>query len=807
MIRALLRTVYRFVGIAVWLLAATDSLGQSVEKLRAAGLRQTVDIRRDRWGIAHIYAQNEHDLFFAQGYMAATDRLFQLELWRRQATGTVAELLGPQELKRDIGLRLFRYRGNMDAELKQYHPRGPQIVRAFVEGINARIRQVRQTPGQLPFEFQILKTLPGYWTPEVVVSRHQGLLSNVRDELNYGRLVHLLGAEGVRQRLWFEPKRTDNEPDLTLHIDGEALFEPILELYEAFKLPLKLSPTDKTSFDAADWFEAEKQFVGSNNWVVSGRRSASGQPMLANDPHRAQSVPSLRYWTHLNAPGWHVIGAGEPTLPGISIGHNEYGAWGLTIFDTDNEDLLVYELNPANPRQYRYKGRWETVRILRETIPVKGQSAVPVELRYTRHGPVVYEDKKRNLLYVVRAGWLDAGGAPYLASLRMNQARNWSEFRQACARNHIPGENMIWAERGTRAAPGTIGWQAAGLAPVRPNWTGLVPVPGDGRFEWAGYLPIEKLPHKVNPPEGYVVTANNNLTPPDFPYRNAVGWVWSAPTRANRIREVLTSRETHTLADFGALQADYLSNPARTLVPLLLPLKATDEPTEWARQRLLDWDFQLNPESVAAAIYAAWETRLRQELYGRAVPESARPFLRSIPTMRVLDWLTHPERMPSFGSDGIHTEHGQQRDSLLVRSLRRAVADLEQRLGPDRTRWHYGQPRSKHIALRHLLTDRLTPDQQARVNLGPLPRGGYGETVNNTGGNLNQEHGASFRILVDTADWDQTLGINNPGQSADPDSPYYRNLFELWAKNGYFPVYFSREKIESVTERRLRLMP
>nr|WP_240163957.1 penicillin acylase family protein [Spirosoma taeanense] len=760
------------------------------------GLQQPVEVICDPWGVNHIYAKNEHDLFFAQGYMAARDRLFQLEIWRRQATGTVAELLGSQETKRDIGTRLFRFRGDINKELLHYHPHGPQIVGAFVDGINAYVKEINKTPEKLPFEFRVLNTKPGFWTPGVVISRHQGLAYNVRDELNYGRLVKLIGADKLRELQWFHPVSKANEPNLTLHVNGDELFQPILELYEAFRLPLKFQgrPTKADEDEARrsgesidDWFNVEKQYVGSNNWVIAGNKSASGYPMLANDPHRAQSTPSLRYWVHLNAPGWNVIGAGEPTLPGISIGHNEYGAWGLTIFETDNEDLYVYETNPKNPNQYRYKGQWVAMKTLTETIPMKDGSSVRAELKYTRHGPVVFEDVKNHKAYAIRAGWLDTGCAPYLASLRMNQARTWPEFRQACSFSRLPGENMIWADR-----KGTIGWQAVGLAPIRKNFTGLLPVPGDGRFEWSGYLPMQQLPNKLNPPEGYVVTANNNLTPPNFPHRNAIGWTWSAPSRAHRIEEVLSDGKRKTLVDFMTLQADYLSIPARTLVPLLQNLSSPENRTEQALAYLRRWDYKLNPNSVAAAIYVAWEEQLKLAVAQQIVPREARPYLKAVPSKRIMDALL----VPTAG-----------RDSLLLASLDKAVAALTDRLGSDMDDWSYGQRKNKHITITHPLSDLVDKAMQQKINLGPVARGGYGETVNATANNLNQTHGASFRILVDTEDWDKALGINSPGQSGDPESPHYRDLFPIWAENGYFPVFFSTEKIKTVAETTTVLRP
>lgn len=765
-------------------------------------LKQPVEVLKDKWGISHIYAQNEHDLFATQGYVAASDRLFQFEMWRRQATGTMSELMGEREFKRDVGTRLFKFRGNLKAELEHYHPRSKQIIEAFVSGINAYIAEVRQKPEDLPFEFKVLNTLPEFWTPEIVISRHNGLLGNVVDEINNARLVKLLGEDKVRELSWFHPKKLDSEPNLNLDkmLDNETLYNNILEYYQAFKAPVKFpKKEDKIGLldGFSDWYDAEKEFVGSNNWTVSGKLTESGYPMLANDPHRAQSVPSLRYWVHLNAPGWNVIGGGEPTLPGVSIGHNDYGAWGLTIFETDSEDLYVYETNPQNPNQYKYKGVWENIKTIIDSIHIKGQPTKIVELKYTRHGPVLFEDSKNNNLYALRAGWQEVGCAPYLASLRMNQANNWEEFKKSCTYSRIPGLNMIWADKN-----GHIGWQVVGISPIRKNWSGLVPVPGDGRFEWAGYLPIEKLPNKVNPPEGFLVTANNNLTPSNFPYRNAIGWKWANPVRANRIEEILASGKKHTLAEFDLLQSDYVSLTARTLVPLLKSVKLEESKYLSLKSKLENWDsFDLSPESNIATIYVEWEKQLGKGVHTLAVPENARKYLKTIPTKRLTDWLITP---PSFfGPNPLYT-----RDSLLLSCFKLAIDSLRIRLGFDENNWHYGQEKNKHIKLTHAISD-LVDDSllKEKINLGPIPRGGYAETVNNTSNNLNQMHGASFKILIDTENWDRTLGINSPGQSGDPRSKHYGDLFNLWGTGGYFPVYFTKAKIKAVSEKTLILKP
>lgn len=775
------------------------------------GLHQPVEILKDRWGISHIYAETEHDLFFAQGWNVARDRLFQLETWRRQATGTVAEILGERELERDMGARLFRFRGDMEQELRHYHPRGVEIVQAFVDGINAYVAAALEDPDLLSVEFRMLGIQPGFWTPEVVISRHQGLLSNVGAELRYGRASVVAGPAEVKRLAAFQPSNPDLTLDPAINTD-HLLRNDILRLYNAFRGSVRFQPEDVLpeyrrggedealipdselmSAGEPSWDPARD--MGSNNWVVAGRRSESGFPLMANDPHRTQGAPSLRYWVHLVGPGWNVIGGGEPVLPGISIGHNEQGSWGLTIFATDSEDLYVYELNSGDPDLYRYRGEWERMTVITDTIPIRGRAPEIVQHRYTRHGPVVFRDPEAQVAYAVRAAWMEVGGAPYLASLRMDQAESWEEFRDACTYSHIPGENMVWADRN-----GTIGWQAVGIAPIRRSWSGLVPVPGDGRYEWDGFLPIQAKPHTVNPPQGYFATANNYLVPPDYPFPEAVGFEWSDPYRWLRAVEVLESGRRFSLMDMMALQTDELSLPARTLVPLLEKLEIDDPVLDGVRDWLLAWDLVLDRESAEAGIYVAWERELRGRLYELQLPESLRPYLRSVSMRRSLEWILSPDG--AFGKDPV-----AGRDAMLLSALGTAVGDMVQRFGPDPEDWVYGQEGYKHILLRHPLSRAVNAEWRDRLEVGPASRGGYGLTLNQTSMGDNQTSGASFRIIVDTGNWDRTMGMNNPGQGGHPDHPHYADLFDLWARDGFHPVFYSREKVESVVGERLLLNP
>jgi len=797
-------------AIASTALLNAPAFSQSDQVLQVPGLEQPVEILKDKWGISHIYAKTEHDLFFAQGYSAARDRLFQFEIWRAQATGTTAEMLGPRMVERDHGTRLFKFRGNLDQELSHYHPRGVAIINAFVDGVNAYIDAALARPDALPLPFRILDIQPRHWTPEVVISRHQGLLGNIGRELDTGRAVCLLGEDVVRELSYFHP----HEPDLTLDplIDCESLLEnDILRLYNAYRDRLRFEPQDVV----ADYRNDENNFarlaalrdeedqalhkraiedIGSNNWVVGGDLTQDGSPMMVNDPHRAQAVPSLRYWAHLVGPGWNVIGGGEPEIPGISIGHNGYGAWGLTVFRTDGEDLMVYETHPQNPRQYRYQGRWETMQVIEEVIPVKGDDPVTVELLYTRHGPVTFQDRDRHLAYAVRPAWMEPGGAPYLASLRMNQATSWEAFREASHYSNIPGENMVWADR-----DGTIGLQAVGIAPLRRNFSGMVPVPGDGRYEWDGYLPIKAKPHEVNPERGYIETSNSNYTRPDYPYLDAIGYTWADPYRWARASEVLGSGRKFNMMDMIQLQHDTLSIPARTLVPMLNDLRSDDTAVEQARQRLLAWDFVLDKDSIAAGIYVAFERRLLENIETLKIAEPGRDLL-TIGMKRMIDFLLAPDG--DFGDDPV-----AGRDAFLRNALAQGVADLRDRLGGNASNWVYGQSDYKHALIQHPLASAVNATTRERLNVGPVPRGGNGFTVGNTGSGNNQTSGASFRIFVDTRDWDNTLGMNTPGQVGDPDHPLYDNLFELWANDKVFPAFYSRKKIETVLFETLTLQP
>ena len=797
-----------FKALFCFLVVSCSAGAQSTEHMKLPHLNAAVEVLRDKWGVNHIYAGNQHDLFFAQGYCAARDRLFQFEMWRRQATGTVAEILGRRELKRDIGARLFAFRGNMSTELNHYHARGKDIILAFVEGVNTYIEEANRHPKQLPLEFQLLGIKPGKWTPEVVVSRHQGVLGNIITELNMGRSVALAGEEKVKELMWFHPK----SPLLTLDtaIRKELLLNNILEPYTSYRKEVifeagDITPafagaslhakTDRLNAQAASAGQlAAHAAEGSNNWVLSGSRTASGHTLLANDPHRRITLPSLRYMVHLAAPGWNVSGAGEPEIPGVSIGHNEAGAWGITISETDGEDLFVYDLNPADLHQYLYNGKWVAMKELIEMIAVKNELPVQATLRYTVHGPVTYIDSANHKAYAVKSASLEPGGAPYLSSLRIDQAKTWETFREACGYSHVPALNLVWADTG-----GHIGWQTVGLVPVRKNFSGMVPVPGDGRYEWSGYLPIAERPHSVDPAAGFIATANQDLVPENFTHWETAGFTWPDAFRGDRLNEILSAGKKMNISRMKALQADYFSVPASKLVPMLRSITLSPGLSQKAKELVTDWNFVLDKNSIAAAIYVMWERMLMRQANLQFVPENIRPFV-SIQTTRLIMWLEKPELQFGAGPQ-------EARNRFLKETFEMAVSQLQHKLGDSMSSWQYGQDKYKHTEIMHPLGNVVAGKWKSRLNTASRPRGGYGHTIGSTGDGENQDTGASFRMITDTGNWDSSLMINTPGQSGNPASRYYKNLFPVWADDEYFPAYFSKKKVLSVTAEKFLMSP
>jgi penicillin amidase len=545
----------------------------------------------------------------------------------------------------------------------------------------------------------------------------------------------------------------------------------------------------------------------SNNWVVSGDRSVSGKPLLASDPHRTTALPSLRYLVHLNAPGWNVIGAGEPALPGVALGHNDHIAWGITIVGTDQADIHVLDTKPSDPTQYWNGNGWEKMKVVEERIPMKASAKAdgkPIagsfvlattQLSFSRQGPVIYQDQKRKKAFALKWAGSEPGGAAYLGGLAVARAQNKDDFLKALKAWHIPALNFVYADRA-----GTIGWVAAGLTPIRPGSNaGVVPAAGHPPFDWRGYLEVQDYPQRFNPPEGFLATANHKILPPG--YKHAIAHEWAAPHRFQVIKNRLEAKPKFTLEDFKSIQHENTSLPGLTLVRLLKGIELPGPDLEKHAQLLRSWDGVLSRESPAAALYAVWLHHMQTEFYKAQVPKELLEPVRTISGISVmLDTLEKPSK------DWFGDNPTSGRDRFLLKTFVTALAKVQLLLGEDPKQWSWGK---LHTAtFRHPLAT-LGPAYEKAFNLGPVPRPGDANTPNNTrhDDKFQQVHGASYRQLFDLADWDRGLATSTPGQSGQPGSPHYADLLPLWAEGEYFPLVFSRSKVEELTRHRLRLEP
>ncbi|MDQ8153326.1 MAG: penicillin acylase family protein [Gemmatimonadota bacterium] len=734
-----------------------------------AGLDSAVEVRRDQWGVPHIYARTQHDLFFAQGFVAAQDRLWQMEMWRRAGEGRLAEALGPAYVERDRIARALRFRGDWRAEYASYAPDGRAIMEAFVQGVNASIADVTRR-GALPIEFSLLGITPTPWTPDVPLQRLAAfsMARNATAEVTRARRLALLGKT-LTEQLW--PLDPEHALDPVPGFDYAGIDERAVAAMIETAGPITYTAVQ-----------------GSNNWVVSGAKTATGKPILANDPHRAIQNPSLRYLTHLVGPGWNVIGSGEPGLPGVAIGHNDRVAFGITIVGMDQQDLYVETVGPCpagSGRCYLNNGRWKPLRREIDTVRVKGAAPRVLVTEFSEHGPIVGEDTVRHRAFALKFVGAEPGTAGYAASLSLDRAQDWVSFKRAAARFKLPTENLVYAD-----VDGNIGWVAAGLMPVR-HWTGTLPVPGTGAYEWSGFLPFDSLPMAYNPPSGFIATANDNILPSG--YTKPLNYEFSAPFRGNRLREVLARENGLTVERFQTLQHDDYSMPAAQLLPLLQDaaarLGASARPSV---QRLVQWDRRLSRDAEQVVWFHAWVDALGDRVFAPRIPAALRSTIGSRWSLPAL--IAAVQRPDAAFGDS----PSASRDTLLLAALDDAERAVIKRYGADSTGWRWG--------LRHTAS---FPHPVSRAfDLPAVSRAGDANTVNAAGGaGDRQTAGASYREIIDLADWDRSVATSTPGQSGQPGSPHYGDLLPLWGDDKYFPLVFSRKAVEAATRHTLVLTP
>ena len=744
--------------------------GAFAESRALPGLTAPGEIIIDRAGIPHIYAANARDGFFLQGYAVARDRLWQIDLWRKRGLGRLSASFGAQFVAQDRAARLLLYRGEMAAEWAAYPSQAKVWTEGFAAGINAYVADVEAGRAPLPLEFSATNTRPERWQADDVVRiRSNALASNLTSEVVRARA--LCGGD-----LKYEPLRRELAPAHTVSIpkglDPCSIPADVLDDYAL--------GTGDVRFDGQKIVVASLDpdiQEGSNNWVISAGKSATGRPILANDPHRAHAVPNLRYLSHIDTPELKIAGSGEPALPGISFGHNEDVAWAITIFAIDQQDLVV------NPKETKLTE-------VRERIEVKGEAPREVVLKFTDDGPIIHEDPTSGRSFALRATWTKPGASAYFNASWAWTAKTWDDF--LVARDHwgAPPLNLLFANRA-----GDIGWAPGGFVPVRAAGDGLLPVPAGKAHRWTGLLDAKLMPVKHNPADGWIATANEMNIPAGYPH--LLGLEWADRSRITRISEVIGSKPKFGLTDAMALQNDPTSPMARRAVALLQGLAGRDANERGALALLGNWNGHEGPDSAAAALYEIWAARhLAASAVKAIVPEAAR---RNFGRTSIGNILPVLEDGKLLGPDS-----AALRAEILLGSLGLAFAETARLLGPDPATWRWGALHRADFQPSLPIAGR---DAERRV--GPVPIGGSGSTpmAMGTGPDFRVVSGASVRVVMDVGAWDNSMAINTPGQSGDPASPHYRDLFARWATRNYVPFVWSRPRVLQEAERIISVTP
>jgi penicillin amidase len=760
------------------------SLPQVAGEIELAGLEAPVEVLRDAHGIPHIFARSESDAQFALGFVHAQDRLWQLEMNRRIGAGRMAEVLGPAALDTDRFLRTLGVRRVAAANVRNLDAESRKLLGAYAAGVNAFL----QSRAVLPPEFWILRVNPEPWS-EVDSAAWAKMMAwdlggNWRSELLRLQLASRLPTAAIQEFL--PPYPGDAAPKLP----DLRQFYGVLQ-----KEPAQVS--------------AAQSMVGaSNSWAVSGARSTSGKPLLANDPHLGLTAPNVWYFAHLHAPGLDAIGATLPGVPGIIIGRNERIAWGTTNTGPDVQDLYLEKLDagggylaPDGPRPFV---------VLRETIKVKGAEDAQLTIRTSRHGPVI-SDVVQSALdatprgHALARAWtaLADDDTSLAAFLKLARAKNWKQFVDATRSLQVPQQNLSYAD-----VEGNIGFIAPGRIPVRKRENrlhGLAPVPGwDARYDWTGFIPFDQLPRAFNPPSGKIVTANHKIVPPRYPHH--ITSEWDAPYRARRIEELLEQMPMHDRASFARMQADVVSLAARELLPRMVAIQGTSMEADDVLKWLAAWDGTMSPERPEPLIFNAWWREFARALYADELGPAFRGQWR--PRALFVDQVLRNSDSP--WCDDVRTPRVETCDEILGASLEKALADLRRRYGDDPARWSWGD--AHEARLRHRPLSRSTWLRGA-FDIA-VPSGGDGYTINRGEMDYSDEaepyanrHASSLRAIYDLADPQASVFIHPGGQSGNPFSPHYRSFTPLWARGDYVPMITERAKLEAAGVQRLVLKP
>ena len=783
--------VVLLVAVAVGYVWMRGSLPDVNGNVIATGIAAPVEITRDRHGVPHVVAHSRDDALYGLGYAHAQDRLWQMEVYRRIGAGRLSEVFGSSTLTLDRTMRVLGVYRSAHRNYANLDPATRRALESYAAGVNAFTAGRDFLKRPLPPEFIGLGVEPEPWTPE--------------DSLVWGKTMA------------FDLSVNMGEELLRAHLSRVLDHQQLADIYPAYPHPdaHQLGPLSDL-YASIPWAAAWRALTrrsdrenGSNNWVVDGSHSATGKPILANDPHLRLSAPSVWYLAHLVAPGLDVIGATMPAIPAVVVGRNDRVAWGFTNTYGDVQDVFIERVVDGDPRRYLSPDGPRPFEVREEVIRVRGKQPVRVAVRATRHGPVISDlmaeqHQARLGEFVLSLAWtgLDDDDSTSRALLGTQEARDWQEFRAALRDYAGPQQNIVYAD-----VDGNVGLIAPAWVPRRDpanTLQGALPAPGwDALYDWKGFVPFDELPQRLNPRDGFIATANDPIV--DSDYRHHITFDWEHPYRIRRIRELMAAGTAHSMESSRRAQGDGVSNMARDFLPFLLKTDPLSVESGRAIALLSRWDGDMNVNRPEPLIFSYWYSRLESQIYsdelGTLFAEAwhYRPrFIGNVLTGRK-EWC-----------DNIETEGVESCDQIVASALERTVRDLAEAYGEDMSKWRWGDAHYAHM--KHLpftvvpLLNEIF-DIRIAASGGPFTvnRGTY--DISDEQAPFAQTHGATFRAIYDLSDLNRSLYIQVPGQSGNPLSPYYDNFVQAWRDNEYIPMTSARRDYASGARGTLVLSP
>ena len=761
------------------------------------GLKSSVDVFFDEWGVPHVFSKNEDDLFYAAGYLAARERLFQLSTVALGVRGELASVFGNEYLSTDIYLRTWRIHDTAKKMVGEMHSDKRSIYNSFCNGINFRIKEIKE---DLPIEFKILGFFPPLWDPTIVAGYERMMAhemqSSWKPEIVYGAIASYFGEEKLAEII---SRYQDDKPTI-VNVDYshlKAFFDNVIE--QEYKL--------------RDFFGNHNANIGSNNWVVSGSRTASGKPLLANDPHLAYTQPPRWFEMHLKGGRFDVSGVCIAGIPVPVIGQNNYVAWGFTNTMVDDVDFFIEKINQKNPNEYFHDGKWVPMTIMEETIPLKGGGDTTVTIRLTHHGPVISDihDLTKNTDKVVSMSWTGHWVTKEMeAWIDVNTMKNWNDFSKAVENFGVPGQNIVYAD-----INGNIGWRPAVFIPIREEGFSMIPRPGhDSKYDWKGKVPYNEMPYIFNPKEGYIATANNKIIGNEFPYY--ISGLWADPSRAEQIKIRLDTLLNASVEDMKSMQLDLTSRFALDIIPHILAVQKGNETGNLGKafKFIRDWDGIEDVNSEAALVFHAFMRSFTINIYGDELNLLGEKYLNEFLGLKYLvhrnirDILNNKK---SSWIDNIETRMKiESLDEIIYSSFQDAINYIEKTYGINYSNWKWGD--AHYLKHRHMLSGVKFIDWIFNLSVGPYPSGGSDKTPNAGGYSFSdpfhQISGASMRRIVNFSNLNETQFILPTGQSGIHYSPHYRDQASLYHSGTYRTTKFDETDIRSSPNfRHLVLVP